>query len=685
MANNFSTLKLENELEKFTLIRVNPAKYITSDLALDSGTTYSMTFPFNPVNRVTVDGVEYTKVSGAPSSSQFSFNETTKELIINLGASLTSQVVIGFYYLFFTSGRNRVIYETPDDNSSSLRDWEPNVSSEPNFQTSIENSIDGVVSIASSSVTVASDEFSIHAHLGDDYSFYNKDISVWLCLDDLENIAKVFEGKVTDVSVLDEKITFNFKDVFSQLKQTATMGDSDIYFTSESFPSVDPSSNNPPIPFIFGSVSQYQTFSNGTLLEGSFYEREIDFNSLLSAVNISYSEDVTTSNNRVWGCCRVSTDGFLDFTQTISAVDNVPVGYTRLTVPDAGEFKIGDTFTVAAGPDVQVRVLNIDKANNYLYVTKQASIVATDSIEGNNCPTIVIRDGSADTTYYPLYERDYTATVTATDGGNKYLKITFTNNFEATLSMATLDPSNHRVFFRVKPDQTNGTHGKVMKTLLEKTGLTVNSASITQADTDLSANANFSIPLATEGQAGDYLTYVEKLLTSTFGFLVLNASFEVEYNIISTPSGTDTLDGGNIVDGSFSTQVEYRDISYKIVASNPHYNDEELTRDSSNTPTISSSSGKARYLHEVEDTLTFEHVLEKFNDSITRILNYRSNRTAKYTLSTVSRNLDNNVGENLTIQRDGLLGNSSTKEVFILSLNKSTNKVDIIATDLLGV
>ena len=78
-------------------------------------------------------------------------------------------------------------------------------------------------------------------------------------------------------------------------------------------------------------------------------------------------------------------------------------------------------------------------------------------------------------------------------------------------------------------------------------------------------------------------------------------------------------------------------------------------------------------------------MLEKFNDSITRILNYRSNRTAKYTLSTVSRNLDNNVGENLTIQRDGLLGNSSTKEVFILSLNKSTNKVDIIATDLLGV
>ena len=118
MPNNFSTLKLEHELEKFTLVRMNPAKYITSDLSLDSGTTYKMTFPYIPVNRVTVDGTEYTLVSGTPTSGQFSFNDSTKELKINLGASLGSQVIIAFYYLFFTSGRNRVVYQDPDNSAT---------------------------------------------------------------------------------------------------------------------------------------------------------------------------------------------------------------------------------------------------------------------------------------------------------------------------------------------------------------------------------------------------------------------------------------------------------------------------------------------------------------------------------------------------------------------------------------
>ena len=124
---------------------------------------------------------------------------------------------------------------------------------------------------------------------------------------------------------------------------------------------------------------------------------------------------------------------------------------------------------------------------------------------------------------------------------------------------------------------------------------------------------------------------------------------------------------------------------YSLIGYNPHYESSEAVADTSNSPSVTVTTNKARYLHEIENTFQFRHVLEKFNDVATKIAGFRAERTAKYLMDTKSINLDNIIGDNLEITRDNLLGSDTSKQVKIISLEKQTGKVKIISTDLEGV
>ena len=677
----FASVQTNQAINKFLLARMNPARYLNDLLAGPSAGIYTYTAPVL-LNSIEEQGSALTKVTGTPTSGQWSQDEST--LVVSVypaGAPSSSNAIVGYYYLYVTTEKNRVIREDPTSSTDDFRDWEPKIKFWGGLSASVRNVLQGILSISSSSLTIINDSHEIEGFLTDNDSFFQKTIDIWLCLDDVSNIKAIFSGKMTAIEVRDTTYIVRYEDNLSNIAEPALMGDDSqyTYFNLQDYANLNPFDNNKAIPFFFGTLSRYTTeYESVTNLADA---QKLAHRSLYLAACTNYTSNISTSVNREWGLGRVSSDGFLDFTHLPSAVDNSDPNFTRFTSSAANVAKmhIGDTF---AHNSEYARVYYVDRTNNYIYTTKLTSPSAAQNIEGNNAPSVTVDDGT--TTYYPMYGRDYTASVSATTGGNKYAKITFVNNFEATVGVGTLDPTVMQVGFRVKPDITNAKHGSVVNSLLTAAGVTVNSASVTTANSTLAVNCNFSIPYFDEIDYKNYYEYLEDILKSTLGYLRLNDDFEIEYNLFATPSSSDSHTSTEIIKDSFRINIDYKDIVTKIIGFNPHYSAEEIVSQAA-TPSVTKSNNKAEYLHGINRTTRFRHVLEDMTSRLQDIIDVRSERTALYYFQTANKNMDSLLGDNVQLEIDGILGNVATEDVTLLSINKQFERTSMIATDLLNL
>jgi hypothetical protein len=686
MANNFSTVKNNQASEKVELIRIVPRRWINDDLTLISGTRYNTTWAY-PIQKVMANDTELTLTSTASSSDEYAYDETTGELIVNSVPSSTNQIVV-YYYVFYTSGQVRVITEDPENTATSLRDWEPLVITSPSVSQSQENIIEGFFSISASNLVLSNAENQIQNYLTANDSWNKAEVEIWLTLDNVENIQKIFKGKVVSVSISENRANINIDDDFSNVLNPAFMGDIDrednYYSRDATFPNLDLQKVSTPIPFFFGSASRYLLLNENisTLTTAS----KLDPLSLYEAVNANVSGTVSTTTNRTYLTGRIDSNGALSFAFTPSNVDQSDPNFTRLdgTASEIAKFKIGDTFDLTQAGTHYARVLYVDTSNNYLYITKTGAISTGVVVNSNNLPSIVIND-SIGNVYYLLYGRDYSVTPITSSGGNKLLRIDLVNNFEASFGLSALDPAVHKVKYRIRPDTTDHKHGSVIKRLLEDAGLTVNTTSITTANTAFDGLCNFSIPNFDEIDFDTYQKYIQDILASTFGLVKLNNNFEVEYQLFSAPSSSNELTNVDILDDSWRVGIEYRDIIDTIIAYNPHYSSTEAKADVNNSPSVTEEDFKSRYLHNINKKIRFRHVLEKINSRISELIKVKANRRALYELDSKIINIDNEIGDDLLLNREGLLGGDSTKQLKILSIDKSTEKTTMILSDLLNL
>jgi hypothetical protein len=681
MANNFTTIQQNQTSQKFLLTRLEPARYINGDLVLDSGTTYTATFSF-PISKIEQNGAALTKVSGTPSTGEFSHNETTGLLTVNITtAPSSSSAIIAYYYLFYTGERFRVLSEDPEDSNTTVRDWEPKIVSSPKLKFPIKNILNGVLSISSSDIGIVNDNDEFNQYLTDNDSFYQKNITIWQCLDSTDNIQKIFQGKITNISATRKKVTISFQDDIVKLNSPALMGDnpSECYFTKDDFPNVDPQKEGEPVRYIVGTVSRHQLLSESvTNLNDA---RRLNPEKMNEAVCTNFSSTISTTTNREFGICRVSSNGFTSWGFTPSAVDNTDANFTVLdgTAAEIAKIFIGDTFQDSNTN--YSRVYHVDRGTNKIYITKNAAITTSDTVNSNAVPSIVIFDFDRNV-YYPLYGRDYTAATSSTSNGNTYVKITFTNNFEASFGgLTSLDPTTMQVFYRVKPDSANQKHGTVLSDMLTAAGVTVNSTSITNANSALAVNANFSIPFFDELDFNDYYKYAEELLQSTLGYIFLNNSFEIEYGLLATPTSTTEITNTDIKENTYSVDIDYQDIVTQIIGFNPHHNSSEVVDNTSQT----SESIKSRYLHDINRTTRFRHVLEDFSGKITDHINVRSERFALYRFVTKQLNYASELGDDFQLTKLGIPGQAANRDIKIMGITKEVDKTTIEASDLLNI
>lgn len=686
MPNNFATLKLNQASEKFYLIRIVPRRVVNDDLVSIGGGKYTITFPY-PIKAVKANATSLSLVTTVANPGEYSFDESTNLLTVYSTPS-ASNIIVVHYYLFYTGGRYRVVYEDPENTSTTLRNYQPKIKTNPTINNSIENVIVGNLAISSSSLGITNADGEFQEYLTDDDSFYKSEIKIWLCIDSIDNIQKIYDGRVSSLSISPDEVTINFDASLTNLLEPAFFGDakSEVYWTIDDFANLDPNANNTPIPYFVGKASRYQTIPDTTIAYTN--AQRLNPETLYRAVNTNYSTNVSTTTNRNWGIGRASGDGFVQFGFTPSAISNADPNYTRLTGTsgEIAKFRIGDSMVITqSAVDYYARVIDIDLVNNYLFISKVAAISYPGAVVGsNNCPSLVI-NGQAGT-YYLLYGRDYTASVATTSGGNKYLSVTLVNNFEANhVGLVTFDVGSYSLLFRIRPDTTNGKHGAVLKKLLESAGLTVNAASVTAANAAFAGNIACSFPYFDEFDFKNYLEYLQDILSATLGYISLNNSFEIEYHLFDAPTGGDSTTDIDIKENSFKSTIKYQDLIDQIIAYNPHASSDEDLYNTSATPSVTETSLRAKHLHNISKTTRFRHILDNINDRLVKILGVRSNRYCEYSFTTKALNLDSMVGDNLLLVTNGILGNSSSKDLVIMGIDKNPKQTDIIATDLIGV
>lgn len=686
--------KLEPVSERFLLVRMEPARYILP--TLDASSIYQTTFNL-PLSKLQRNGVDLTLVTTISNNDEYTFNETTGILRVKLASSPndTSNILIAFYYLFYSGSKFRYFAnQTPTDTTTVLREWKPRIENYPSFLFSFDEIIAGVFSINSTSLILLNSDKDFQQYLTIEDSFYNKNVDIWICINSTENILNAYRGHITSIKLNQNRVNLSIKDSFQLLQKPCYMGDTEAecYFRKENFADLEPTKEGLPIPFILGRLSRYRTIANNESVSGIPGYKILDHEGLYQAACTYYDVVVSDSTNRIWTLCRANSFGFASVSPYDSGagVRSVDVGgYVYLYFTGLHSCYIGDTWLGHTHYGLVVHVGDFTYlGNTYNLIVKSTdAIVHTNNSYFTQHFAIIVRQDQVN--YHIRATNGFTVSTTATTGGNLLSKITFLNGFETTFGLPrSLNPNIDGVYYRVSTvisdSSTVDTHSSSLSDIVEKSGLTVNASSFSDAYTDLPVNVRFSIPNFDESKFGTYLSYAQDILKSTLGYLKLNSDYEVEYHLLSAPTSSSVRDENNLLRDNTDIEIDYSDITTKVVAYNPHMDYEEAL-DAANSPSESSENLKSVYLHGIVNTDRLRHVLDDISSRIDAHIGIKSQRKAKYSFSTATQDIDTEIGDDLTIQNTIVLGTENEQNLKVISVNKSPEKTSIEALDLEGL
>ena len=711
MANNYTALSLNKTSKKFILARLNPARYISDDLVLSAGTTYNVTVPFISVNRVKVNGTEYTKVSSGANANEFVFDESTKLLSINLGAALTTQRVIAYHYLFFSSLDNVSAQEEPLGLTGSTFVWRNRIKNDPSLGVDLSNVIQGYIKTSNINLDLENVDDYFDTFLGLNDSFSKKEVKVWHFLDSAENISLFYTGNVNGL-VSGRTLAVNTDNAFQNLEQPAFFeGNPEHAVYDKEFDPVytDIASENygKPVRQIYSTVSTHEEIEQSyegivadQVIEDGFDEFAPIFRDTYEAINTSeVGDSFATGTNRNWGIYKRDTrvsatdQNHSETMGTVTLTD--PFTYS-IVVADSTKYRLSDSVffnsTIDISNSAVVRVIN------------SATLITVKIGTGGAVPAtsglIIRREISAVFLYDPALSAkvnlgwEYWMYLVEGTHFNRLLSLT--SNYVSILLDSTLD-----TFFRYPVDPFNApplypassisrdcklyfrrwskddyNHGTVVQTLIENTGLTVNAASITAANLTVK-NLSFSIPFKGESQIKSTRYYLEKIMQSTGGYLSINSDNEVEYHLIDSPTSGDTKTSNEVMDNTFSKNIIYKDIINEITIRNDHnYITLDPVDTKNNNKVIDSQSQE---LHDFVSTEAVDHVLEDGSLISSEYLNLRKERRQ---LITYQSKIDatNIVGDDITYNIK-----NETNDNTIIKVSKDSKKQIITTTDFHGV
>lgn len=708
--------------ERYLLVKVGARRHINDQLTYVGTVSGGYKYSFDPTGYVydtiyrrtteltysstVVDTLDYWYVSGGLIYVNTQFLK-----------SVDFSTFILEHSIFITNGRGERNYKDPLDSSTDDVYWKPILQNNPPVNQSMKNSFYGKITIGSMSLrAIDSDsDFMQFASLKD--TFFRCPVDMWVSVNGA--IKKVYSGRIAKVNFDETSVSININSSLEQLTDPCLMGDDedDCYINRTKFTGVFPNDLNKPIPYIINRSShqyvQAKTFRYDLTLyvRDITYELEESFCHQAVCVDYDNTQPIGTGKNRKWALCRSET-GFktLNF-GTVSTVEmlevsafprlpsvhydtHVGVSFSPLKITTTGSnIEVGDTFKFTySSTDYFAHVFRNDGAiyatvftssggawnPGYLNISYPSAI----TLHTNQAPALKII-GSGGKSWFPLYERDFSVSISTLTSGHKFMEITFVNTLETTLSsggtssLSAISPSNAKVYYRA----TEGTSANTDDIdVLEK--IITSSSDITFSNGGSIGECSFSIPLPKETKFGTSLDYIERIVKSGFGFVYYdNSTNDLYYDAIASGTSTEERSDSNVIDGSLKIDFNYKDIVWKINFSNP-YNDLIYTNLIEPPSTDSVENNLTKYLHRSTKELDHEHVFLNVTSRKGDIIDILQTRIATYSFKTSSVDLGAKLGEYRKITTTRNLPDSGDKYIFITDLSSDSDQTDIKGVDL---
>ena len=672
--------------ERFMLVRLTPARYVSEDLASAGSGVYTLDWAY-PIAKVERNGTQLTETTtNPPGTNDYWYWDGSTFKVKLASAPSASNVVVIYYYLFYTNHRSREAYTTPTDSATTLREWQPRLTTLPNITQSIRNVVSGVFSISASSIELINADYAFQDYITANDSFSGKNVDIWLCLNDTSEIQKVFKGRISGVRLSEKYVTVAFLDSFSALDKPCYMGDTadEAFFTRAGYPTLAAESEGVPRKYVAGGGNRCTVYKTGTH-ENRLFDGE-------RAVNVS-SSVAGSGNNLTWGVCRVSSGGIKN--QTFGSIVRTSffAGGQSWVYVNNHTFSIGETlqWTEAAVTYRAIVLETEDFVEGGLTYNLAIADISPGRISTSSTitalPKIALalrhpQEGVAYPAGYAVnpisYTDDFTLSTSTSSGGNKVIDIVLTSTAVRTAG-ETLVPDTDELLYRVVPDDNAG-HEAVLKRIIESAGVTVNSASFTAAGSALDMDCRYTIPYFDETDYKTHIEYAEDLLSNTLGVVYQNGSQEAVYELLDSETGGTTIDRNVYLQNSLSVDVDYNDVVTQIVAYNPHAI--ELTNLDAADPSSSTAEDTvAKYLHGAKTT-RFRHLMTTLANRISAILAVRSSPRILYRFDTATKNLTSLLNDPVTLETDAALGGSGSKDLSIVSIDNSGSKTTVEAIDL---
>jgi len=706
---SFSTEIARPRSERYVLARVMPARYVGADLSFVSGTTYQLTIAY-PIASLKRNGTALTKVTTLSANDQWTYDETTSLLQVRLASapSATTNIVIAYFYLFFSSkAGGAAATEDPLDSLTSMRSWEPRIVGDPSFSLSVSDAQFGVFSIQPGELSLADHDIAVRDCVTEWTSFSQARVDVWFVVNDV--VSTGFRANVSGLKCEGDLVSLELTDAFSLLRQPAFLGDTadEAFFklTANSFPSMYPQHDGRVCPFVIGPYSRYRIKG----WESLPYLSRLDEANVSEAACTNYVADGTTSTNRVWGLCRTSSDGIRTpaWNGTLSNVSALVLGSTtvKINYPIADipniDVHVGDpvSVTMASGANpgtvhgvvTRAAVLagtpTLYTIEAYLSVASTVQVSPPSAVGVTITPRVAVSllivdsDGNW---FLPAHTRDYTVTQQTTSAGNKFVYITFTNNFEANHSgIGTLNPATHKVYWRVRPATNGGksAHGEVLRELCESAGIECDTSTFSAADAAFTANVLMQVPSVGQTEYGSYLTYAEMIARSSVGYLTLSMDGQAEYHLLAEPDSPTSITADEWIQGSLSMEVDYGDLRTGLLA----FNSNDYENEDAAASTAEASNALATYLHGVRYIERFEHCLDSMGSRLDVLMALRAAPAIRYSYQTPTSALSAEVGDDVTVTSAQLLGGTGAEDVKVVSYRKSMDRVALTAAVIRGL
>ena len=667
-----------SKYNKIILVRMQYGQFISSFSDLGSGLyEYQIAGPIAKITRNKL--IPMTKVTGTPTSDdEYSHDEAAGTLTVKLASAPneTSNVLIFYTYLFYTNEKNRRIPETPDSpfnaTTNPYRNWDSRVASVPTFTQSIKNSLSGILSTAVSSLDIINTDNALNFILQKNNSFANKDVEMWLALDDETSIEKVYRGNIVGLRITDTICTFRFTDPTNKLDAPAWMGDTDeeAYYRREVGQNIDINDEDTPRRFHIGphtraSIRDDESMSTAT------DTKSVVFESLQRAVLIDRVAGVGASAlNRDFDLGR-SLTSMVDTSATITATVAGGSGsnfytFTPNVSSSGADFTIGQGVSVD-GYATSYRVIRIDTNGDVTitWLSPDATPSNGTSVTGDK---ITLYKGTGNSSFTRLNPSVISVVNDInTTGGNKKTTI--------QLSGVSYDPDAEQIRFIGTYQKDSTSDSTIVSRILDRSGVIPAGSGITfDAQTTSASILQFSIPYFDETDYEIYRDYVERILLTVNGLLILDED-EISYRSIlepvsqaSTITTRDTLQNSRVID------VDYRDIAYITTGFNPH----------SQVSESGDASSKHRYLHDTEKATRFRHLAVELNSTVEDLKSkINRNRKAVYTHSTFARDLGKIPSDDMTLEHDNTPNPNGTTDVFLTEVSKSTRSTRVRSTDIL--